>query len=63
MGRRSNALADRIEQGAAELAKFAESLSDADWKKPGSKHCSASRSWPSIATTTPASTPNASRAL
>jgi hypothetical protein len=36
MGRRSNALADRIEQGAAELAKFAESLSDADWKKPGS---------------------------
>jgi hypothetical protein len=36
MGRRSNSLADRIEQGAAELAKFAESLSDADWKKPGS---------------------------
>jgi hypothetical protein len=36
MGRRSDALADRIEQGAAELAKFAESLSDADWKKPGS---------------------------
>ncbi len=36
MGRRSNALADRIEQGAAELAKFADSLSDADWKKPGS---------------------------
>ena len=36
MGRRSNALADRIEQGAAGLAKFAESLSDADWTKPGS---------------------------
>jgi hypothetical protein len=36
MGRRSDALADRIELGAAELAKFAESLSDADWKKPGS---------------------------
>ena len=36
MGRRSNALADRIEQGAAALATFAESLSDADWKKPGS---------------------------
>lgn len=36
MGRRSNALADRIDQGAAELAAFAESLSDADWNKPGS---------------------------
>ena len=36
MGRRSNALADRIEQGAAELAAFAEFLSDADWNKPGS---------------------------
>ncbi len=36
MGQRSKALADRIEQGAAELAAFAESLTDADWKKPGS---------------------------
>ena len=36
MGRRSNSLADRIEQGAAELARFAEGLTDADWKKPGS---------------------------
>ena len=36
MGRRSDALADRIEQGAAALAKFAEGLSDADWNKLGS---------------------------
>lgn len=36
MGPRSDALAARIELGADTLAKFAESLSDADWKKPGS---------------------------
>jgi hypothetical protein len=32
MGQRANALADRIEQGATQLAKFAEGLSDAEWK-------------------------------
>lgn len=31
---RSEALARRIEQGAAELAAFAEQLSDADWRRP-----------------------------
>lgn len=34
MGRRAEALADRIEQGAAGLAAFAEGLSDADWRRP-----------------------------
>jgi hypothetical protein len=34
MGRRAEALADRIEEGAAGLAAFAEGLSDADWRKP-----------------------------
>jgi len=34
MGRRAEALADRIEKGAAELAAFAEGLSEADWRKP-----------------------------
>ena len=32
MGSRANALAERIEQGAAALAAFAEGLSDAQWK-------------------------------
>lgn len=32
-GRRSNALADRLEQGARALATFAGRLSDADWEK------------------------------
>jgi hypothetical protein len=31
MGRRAQALADRIEEGAAALADFAEGLSEADW--------------------------------
>jgi DinB family protein len=34
MSRRAEALAARIEQGAAELASFAESISDAEWLKP-----------------------------
>lgn len=34
MSRRANALADRIEQGAAALAAFAERLSDTDWQTP-----------------------------
>lgn len=34
MGRRAESLADRIEQGAAELAAFAEGLSDAEWRTP-----------------------------
>ena len=34
MGRRAEALADRIEKGAAELAAFAEGLSDAEWRTP-----------------------------
>jgi len=33
MGRRAEALADRIEEGAAGLAAFAEGLSDADWRR------------------------------
>jgi len=32
--RRAAALADRIEQGAAGLAAFAEGLSDAEWLMP-----------------------------
>jgi hypothetical protein len=32
MSKRASVLADRIEQGAANLAAFAESLSDADWQ-------------------------------
>src|SRR5262245_24593113 len=31
---RAEALAKRIEQGAAELAAFAEKLSDGDWRRP-----------------------------
>jgi DinB superfamily len=34
MGRRSDALADRIEEGAAGLAAFAEGLSEAEWRTP-----------------------------
>jgi hypothetical protein len=34
MGRRSESLAGRIEEGADGLAAFVESLSEADWKKP-----------------------------
>ena len=34
MGARSEALAKRIEQGAAQLAAYAGSLSDAEWKTP-----------------------------
>jgi hypothetical protein len=34
MGRRAEFLADRIEEGAAGLAAFAEGLSEADWRKP-----------------------------
>jgi len=33
--RRAAALADRIEQGAATLAAFAEGLSEAEWRSPG----------------------------
>lgn len=32
MNKRASALADRIEQGAAQLAAFAEGLSDSEWK-------------------------------
>jgi hypothetical protein len=32
MGRRAEALANRIEQGASELASYAEKLSDAQWR-------------------------------
>src|SRR3954470_2876287 len=34
MGARAEALAQRIEQGAAQLAAYAENLSDAEWKTP-----------------------------
>ena len=32
MGRRAHVLAERLEQGAANLAKFAETLSEAEWR-------------------------------
>jgi len=34
VGRRAKLLADRIEEGAAGLAAFAEGLSEMDWKTP-----------------------------
>jgi hypothetical protein len=34
VGRRAEALADRIEEGAAALAAFAEGLSEAEWRVP-----------------------------
>jgi len=34
MGRRAEALAERIEQGAAGLAAFAEGLSETEWRRP-----------------------------
>jgi hypothetical protein len=34
MSRRAESLADRIEEGAAGLAAFAEGLSDAEWRTP-----------------------------
>ena len=34
MGARAEALASRIEQGAAQLAAYVEKLSDDDWKRP-----------------------------
>jgi hypothetical protein len=34
MSQRANALADRLEQGAAALAALAESATDAEWKMP-----------------------------
>src|SRR5437870_13750560 len=34
MGRRAELLADRIEEGAAGLAAFAEELSEAEWRTP-----------------------------
>ena len=34
MGRRSDSLADRIEEGAAGLAAFAEGLSETEWNTP-----------------------------
>jgi hypothetical protein len=37
MSKRAEALANRIEQGASELAGFAESLSEQDWNTPMSK--------------------------
>jgi hypothetical protein len=37
MGRRSESLAARIEEGAAGLAAFAEKLTDAEWRKAGPK--------------------------
>lgn len=37
MSRRAESLADRIEQGAAGLAAYAESLSDAEWRMPVSQ--------------------------
>src|SRR5262245_11411078 len=36
ISQRAQLLADRIEQGAAELASFVETLSEAEWKQPAS---------------------------
>lgn len=38
MSARANALADRIEQGAANLAAYAEKLSDSEWSTPVAPH-------------------------
>ena len=37
-GRRAELLADRIEEGAAGLAAFAEGLSEAEWRTPVSRY-------------------------
>jgi hypothetical protein len=44
MSRRAELLADRIEEGAAGLAKFAEGLSDAEWRARGTNTGSDQRS-------------------
>jgi hypothetical protein len=44
MNHRSELLADRIEEGAAGLAAFAEGLSEAEWRAPGSVNGSDRRS-------------------
>lgn len=44
VSRRAASLADRIEEGAAGLAAFAEGLSEAEWRSPGSPNSSDSRS-------------------
>jgi len=38
MGRRAESLADRIEEGAADLSAFAEGLSEAEWHAPLSRN-------------------------
>jgi hypothetical protein len=38
MSRRAEALADRIEEGAADLAAFAEELTEAQWRTPISRN-------------------------
>lgn len=43
-GRRAAALAERIEEGGAALAAFAEGLTEAEWRSPGSKKGSDRRS-------------------
>ncbi len=44
MGRRAESLANRIEEGAAGLAAFAEGLTEVEWKTPVSKSGSDRRS-------------------
>lgn len=44
ISRRAAALADRIEEGAAALVSFAEGLSEAEWRTPGSAKGSDNRS-------------------
>jgi len=41
---RAESLAKRIEEGAAQLAAFAEGLSEAEWRAPGSPNSSDRRS-------------------
>ena len=55
MSRRAELLADRIEEGAAGLAAFAEGLSEAEWRTPVSAYVTAVRS-ASSCTMLPAST-------
>ena len=42
---RAESLANRIEEGAAQLAAFAEGLSEAEWRAPGSPNSSDRRTW------------------
>ena len=46
VGRRAESLADRIEEGAAGLAAFAEGLSEAEWRTRAREGVNLDFSWP-----------------